>query len=40
MLTKISIGKIKWTYTPIKHDGSKGDKVGPVGWNLEANVKL
>jgi type VI secretion system secreted protein Hcp len=35
-----NFGKIKWTYTPIKHDGSKGDKIGPTGWNLEANAKL
>jgi type VI secretion system secreted protein Hcp len=35
-----NFGKIKWTYTPINHDGTKGSKVGPTGWNLETNEKM
>lgn len=35
----LNFGKIRWEYTPIKQDGSKGDKVGPQGWNLETNAK-
>ncbi|MDH3602850.1 MAG: type VI secretion system tube protein Hcp [Candidatus Tectomicrobia bacterium] len=32
-----NFGKVKWTYTPLAHDGSAGSKVGPVGWDLETN---
>jgi len=30
-------GKIAWTYTAVKDDGSAGDKVGPKKWDLELN---
>jgi len=32
-----SYGKIAWTYTAVKNDGSAGDKVGPKKFNLETN---
>lgn len=35
----ITFSKIKWTFTPIKDDGSAGSKVGPEGWNLIENIK-
>lgn len=35
----ITFSKIKWTFTPIKDDGSAGSKVGPEGWNLLENIK-
>ncbi|PQQ26482.1 Hcp family type VI secretion system effector [Photorhabdus hindustanensis] len=35
----IAYSKIKWTFTPLKEDGTKGDKVGPEGWDLIENKK-
>lgn len=32
--------KIKWTYTPIKNDGSADTAVGPKGWDLETNKAI
>ena len=36
----IAYGKVTWEYTPIKHDGTKGDKIGPQGWDITKNVKV
>jgi type VI secretion system secreted protein Hcp len=36
----LNFGKIKWEYTPLGQDGKPGTKVGPMGWNLEENVKI
>jgi type VI secretion system secreted protein Hcp len=33
-------GKISWEYTPSKHDGKPGKKVGHMGWDLETNKAL
>ncbi|CAA9889682.1 Type VI secretion system secreted protein Hcp [Candidatus Methylobacter favarea] len=30
-------GKISWTYTAVKKDGTAGDKSGPKKWSLEEN---
>lgn len=32
-----TFGKIAWTYTAVKQDGSAGTKVGPKKWDLELN---
>ena len=35
-----NFGKYTVEYTPMGHDGKPGSKVGPMGWNLEANTKM
>jgi type VI secretion system secreted protein Hcp len=35
-----NFGKITWEYIPLGQDGKPGNKVGPMGWNLETNHKI
>ncbi|ETS30787.1 Hcp family type VI secretion system effector [Photorhabdus tasmaniensis] len=35
----ITYSKIKWTFTPLSPDGTKGNKAGPEGWDLIENKK-
>ncbi|WP_445493500.1 Hcp family type VI secretion system effector [Photorhabdus sp. SF281] len=35
----ITYSKIKWTFTPLSPDGTKGSKAGPEGWDLIENKK-
>ena len=36
----LNFAKFKVTYTPQKEDGTADAAVGPVGWDISANVKL
>lgn len=36
----LNFGKVQLEYTPVDHMGKAGSKIGPMGWDLEANKKL
>jgi type VI secretion system secreted protein Hcp len=36
----LNFAKFKVTYTPQKADGTADAAIGPVGWDISANVKL
>ena len=36
----LNFAKAKWTYVPQKANGTPDTKVGPLGWNIQENVKI